>query len=91
MGDYPLTDDDKKELKKKFPNFTFNSLGEYVSFSNKTNKTQWKENDLLFPSSTKTASNSTTAFDPKTQFMKFVCENTKYKDYLDSNDGIFFL
>ena len=22
--------------------------------------------------------------------MKFVCENSKYKDYLDSNDGIFF-
>ena len=90
MGDYPLTDDDKKELKNFFPNFTFNSLGEYVSISDKTNKTQWKENDVLFPSSTKTATNSTTAFDPKTQFMKFVCENTKYKDYLDSNDGIFF-
>ena len=90
MGDYPLTDDDKKELKNFFPNFTFNSLGEYVSISDKTNKTQWKENDVLFPSSTKTATNSTTAFDPKTQFMKFLCENTKYKDYLDSNDGIFF-
>ena len=90
MGDYPLTDDDKKELKKNFPNFSFNSLGEYVAITDKTNKTQWKENDLLFPSATKTATNSTTVFDPKTQFMKFVCENTKYKDYLDSNDGIFF-
>ena len=90
LGDYPLTDDDKKELKKIFPNFSFNSLGEYVSITDKTNKTQWKENDLLFPSSTKKAGNSTTIFDPKTQFMKFVCENSKYKDYLDSNDGIFF-
>ena len=43
MGDYPLTDNEKKELKKFFPNFTFNSLGEYVSISDKTNKTQWKE------------------------------------------------
>ena len=75
---------------KNFPNFSFNSLGEYVSTSNKTNNTQWKQNDLLFPPSTKKAANTTTAFDPKTQFMKFVCENTKYKDYLDSNDGIFF-
>ena len=90
LGDYPLTDDDKKELKKFFPNFSFNSLAEYVSITDKTNKTQWKENDLLFPSSTKKASDSTTIFDPKTQFMKFVCENSKYKDYLDSNDGIFF-
>ena len=90
LGDYPLTDDDKKEIKKNFPNFSFNSLGEYVALTDKTNKTQWKENDLLFPSATKTATNSTTVFDPKTQFMKFVCENTKYKNYLDSNDGIFF-
>ena len=89
-GDYPLTDDDKKELEKNFPNFSFNSLGEYVSISNKTNNTQWKQNDLLFPSSTKKAANTTTVFDPKTQFMKFVCENTKYKDYLDTNNGIFF-
>ena len=57
-GDYPLTDDDKKELEKNFPNFSF--------------------------------SNTTTVFDPKTQFMKFVCENAKYKDYLDTNNGIFF-
>ena len=86
LGYYQLTDDDKKELEKIFPNFTFNTLGEYVSLTDKTNKTQWKENDLLFPSSSKTASD----FDPKTQFMKFVCDNSKYKDYLDSNDGIFF-
>ena len=55
IGDYPLTDNDKKELKKIFPNFSFNSLGEYVALTDKTNKTQWKENDLLFPSATKTA------------------------------------
>ena len=90
IGDYTLTNDDKKELEKTFPNFSFNSLGEYVALTNKTNKTQWKENDLLFPSATETASNSTTIFDPKTQFMKFVCENSKYKDYLDSNNGIFY-
>ena len=90
LGDYPLMDNDKKEIEKEFPNFSFNSLGEYVSLSDKTQRTQWKDNDILFPSATNKSANSTTIFDPKTQFMKFVCENSKYKDYLDSNDGIFY-
>ena len=28
--------------------------------------------------------------DFKTTFMKFVCSNKKYKEYLDSNNGIFY-
>ena len=32
LGDYPLTDADKNELKTNFPNFTFNSLGECFNF-----------------------------------------------------------
>ena len=89
-GDYTLTNDDKKEIEKNFPNFSFNSLGHYIYIGNENKTTQWKENDLLFPSATETASNSSTIFDPKTQFMKFVCENLKYKDYFDSNNGIFY-
>ena len=88
-GDLVLTDNDKKEIEKNFPNFSFNSLAMYF-VGDKDITTQWKQNDLLFPSVTERASNSSTIFDPKTQFMKFVSENVKYKDYLDSNDGVFF-
>ena len=88
FGDYTLTDNDKKEIEKNFPNFSFNSLGQYIADGYKT--TQWKENDIIFPSATETTRNSTNIFDPKTQFMKFVSENVKYKEYLDSNDGVFY-
>ena len=88
-GDYVLTNDDKKKIEKNFPNFSFNSLSMYF-VGLKDIETQWKQNDLLFPSATETPSSSSSIFDPKTQFMKFVSENVKYKDYLDSNDGVFF-
>ena len=88
-GDYVLTNDDKKKIEKNFPNFSFNTLSMYFVGS-KNVTTQWKQNDLLFPSATETPSSSSSIFDPKTQFMKFVSENVKYKDYLDSNDGVFF-
>ena len=87
-GNYVLTDDDKKEIQKNFPNFSFNSLGKYY-VGKKHIDTQWKQNDLLFPSATEISNNSN-IFDPKTQFMKFVSENVKYKDYLNSKDGVFF-
>ena len=90
QGETVLTENDKKEIEKNFPNFSFNSLSRYYT-GPKDIITQWKQNDLLFPSATETASNSSNIFDPKTQFMKFVSENVKYKDYLDSNDGVFFL
>ena len=88
-GEYLLTDNDKKKIEKNFPNFSFNSLSMYYA-GTKQKSTQWKQNDLLFPSANETARNSSSIFDPKTQFMKFVSENVKYKDYLDSNDGVFF-
>ena len=88
FGNLVLTDDDKKEIEKNFPNFSFNSLAMYYVGKKKID-TQWKQNDLLFPSATEISNNSN-IFDPKTQFMKFVSENVKYKDYLDSNDGVFF-
>ena len=91
IGDCPLTDHDKQEINKSFPNFSFNSLGEYASINRRTRNTHWETNDLLFfPSTTFRSGSTTQIFDPKTQFMKFVCENTKYKDYLDTNNGIFY-
>ena len=91
IGDYPLTDHDKQEINKTFPNFSFNLLGEYVSINRTTRNTHWETNDLVFfPSTTYRVGSSTIVFDPKTQFMKFVCEISKYKDYLASNNGIFY-
>ena len=88
-GSYKLTNDDKKKIEKNFPNFSFDSLNMYFA-GRKEIRTQWKPNDLLFPSATETPNSSSSIFDPKTQFMKFVSENVKYKDYLDSNDGVLF-
>ena len=91
ISDYTLTDHDKQEINKSFPNFSYNSLGEYVSRSRHTRNTHWERNDLIFfPSSSYKAGSTVVHFDPKTQFMKFVSENSKYKDYLDSNNGIFY-
>ena len=48
IDDYPLTDHDKQEIEKSFPNFSFNSLGEYVSIDRRTRNTQWEQNDIVF-------------------------------------------
>ena len=91
IGYYKLTDHDKQEINKVFPNFFFSTLGEYVSHSRDTRTTHWETNDLtFFPSTTYRSGSTTVVFDPKTQFMKFVSDNVKYKDYLDSNNGIFY-
>ena len=91
IGYYILTDHDKQEINKVFPNFSFNTLGEYVSHNRETKTTHWETNDLIFfPSTTYRAGSTKVIFDPKTQFMKFVSDNVKYKDYLDSNNGIFY-
>ena len=91
VGDYPLTDHDKQEIEKLYPNFSFNSLGEYVSIDRRTRHTQWETNDLiLFLSTAYRADSTVQIFDPKIQFMKLICSNSKYKDYLDSNNGIFY-
>ena len=91
VGNYQLTDHDRQEIEKDFPNFSFSSLGEYVSTNRRTRTTQWETNDLiLFPSTTFLSGDKTNIFDPKLHFMKFICSNSKYSDYLDSNDGIFY-
>ena len=91
VGDYPLTDHHKKEINKLYPGFSFNSLGEYVSIDRRTRNTQWEGNDLiLFPSTEYRSGSTIKKFDIKEHFMKFLCLDTKYKDYLDSNNGIFY-
>ena len=90
IGYYILTDHDKQEINKVFPNFSFNTLCEYVALNEKGDNVHWETNDLIFPLDSYRTGSTTTVFDPKTQFMKFVSKNVKYKDYLDSNDGVFF-
>ena len=91
IGHYILTDHDKQQINKAYPNFSFNTLGEYVSHSRSTRNTHWEANDLVFfPSTSYRTGSSTVIFDPKTQFMKFISDNVKYKDYLDSNNEIFY-
>ena len=87
-GNHVLTDDDKKTIEKNFPNFSFNTLAKY--YVGKTSiDTQWKPNDLLFPSATETPNSSSNIFDPKTQFMKFVSENMKYKNSIRIMECLF--
>ena len=51
IGWYKLTDHDKQEINKLYPDFSFNTLGEYVSHSPNTQNTKWEIGDLtLFPS-----------------------------------------
>ena len=91
IGWYKLTDHDKQEINKLHPDFSFNTLGEYVSHSRSTRNTKWEIGDLtLFPSTEYKSRGKTKTFDIKKHFMKFVCSNTKYEDYLDSNIGIFY-
>ena len=85
-----MTDHDKQEINKVFPNFFFNTLCEYAAVNDRAKNIHWETNDLIFPLDSYCTGSTSTVFDPKTQFMKFVSDNVKYKDYLDSNNGIFY-
>ena len=91
LGNLILTDDDKKQLNNLLPNFSFKSLAEY-SLKRPTNMvTDWTSNDLLYLSkSLKTAHNEDEMFDLRKKFLTFTCDNKKYKDYLDTGEGVFF-
>ena len=75
----------KQEINKLYPNFSCKYLSEYTSRTSATQRTQWKDDDLIVFPSTKTSQT-----DFKSKFMKFVGSNAKCKDWIDSNDGIFF-
>ena len=92
LGNLILTDDDKKQLNKLLPNFSFKSLAEY-SLKRPTNMvTDWTSNDLFYLSkSLKTAPGHDEMFDLRKKFLMFTCNEKRYKDYLDTGEGVFFL
>ena len=90
-GHYKLTDYDKKEINKLYPNFSFGSLGQYTSIGDKTKNTKWETADLITPPSIEYKKRADALnFDIRGEFMKIICSNRKYKDYLDSNNGVYF-
>ena len=88
VGNYQLTDKDLKSFEWAFPDFSFKYLGEYYG----DGVDDWKTNDIFFPSAADTYSKKyiKSIFDQRKHFMKFVCENKKYKDYFDTSSEIFF-
>ena len=90
IGYYKLTNHDKQEINKVFPNFSFDTLCEYAAVNDNAKDFHWETNDLIFPLHAYRINSPTSVFDQKTQFLKFVSDNVKYKDYFDSNNGIFF-
>ena len=61
VGNYQLTDSDKKSIEKHHPDFSFNSLGEYYG----DGLTDWKQNDIIYPSAPFISFNPTMLLIPK--------------------------
>ena len=84
-GAYTLTTQDKIAINQIYPNFSFNYLSEYEYQGNANRRFQWEEDDLsVFPST----KDDRASF--KKYFMSFVCSKSKYENYLNSNNGIFY-
>ena len=85
VGAYTLTNQDKQAINKLYPNFSFNYLSEFVYKGDGGHRFQWGVNDLfVFPSTRDNRG------DFKNSFLKFVCSKSKYENYLNSNNGIFY-
>ena len=85
IGAYTLTNQDKQAINQLYPNFSFNYLREFVYIGDGRRRFQWGENDLfVFPSIRDNRG------DFKNSFLKFVCSKSKYENYLNSNNGIFY-
>ena len=85
VGAYALTNQDKQAINKLYPNFSFNYLSEFVYKGDGRRRFQWGVNDLfVFPSTRDNRG------DFKNSFLKFVCSKSKYENYLNSNNGIFY-
>ena len=80
-----MTTQDKAAINRLYPNFSFKYLSEFVYKGTSRNRFQWGEDDLFVLPSTKPDKG-----DFKNSFMKFVCSKSKYEDYLNSNNGIFY-
>ena len=89
-GHYKLTDSDKTEIAKYYPNFSFKILGEYVFLKNEKDF-KWGSADLIgTPLIEHKKGNNKLTTNFKKKFVKIICSNTKYKDYLNSKNGVYF-
>ena len=86
LGFYNIIDRDKKRLEKLLPNYSFKRLSKFRG----NGTTEWGSNDIIYPSAKLANPTDKKIFDPKTNFMRILSENKKYKDYLTSNHGVFF-
>ena len=86
VGFYNIIDKDKKQIEKLLPNFSFKRLSKFRG----NGTTDFRNNDIFFPSAKVAHPTDKTIFDPKTNFMRIYSENKKYKDYFTSNHGVFF-
>ena len=86
VGFYNIIDKDKKQIEKLLPNFSFKRLSKFRG----NGTTDFRNNDIFYPSAKAAHPTDKTIFDPKTNFMRIYSEKKKYKDYFTSNHGVFF-
>ena len=90
LGTTTLTNHDRSELNKLHPNFCFNYLSKYESQSRRTCSTNWESDDIFFFPSTEIKKGNTSINDDLKKNLSFECSNDKYKDWLNTSEGIFF-
>ena len=91
IGNYILNDEDQKKINALLPDYSFKSLGQYSLKRGTDIVTDWTSNDLFYLSkSLITATNEDEIFDLQKKFLTFNSDNKKYKDYLDTGEGVFF-
>ena len=85
LGKHVLNDDDKKQINALYPEFSFNHLSEYEL--QKNGSVRWGQDDVtLFPRT----QYHKFGLIKKNDFMIFEVSNKKYKDWLNTDWGIFF-
>ena len=91
LGTTTLATHDRSKLNKLYPNFCFNHLSRYESQNRRTRSTNWEgENIIFFPSTEIKKGNTSINDDLKKKNVSFECSNDKYKDWLNTNEGVFF-
>ena len=89
LGTHTITDDDRKQLNAKYPNYCFNHVSKFQSTSDATRNMLWQKKDVkLFLSTEKKIRYKDK--DIKKDFLEFNISNDKYKDWLNTGKGIFF-
>ena len=92
LGAYTLTDDDRRAINKLYPNYCFNHLSKFESTSTATQRQYWRAYDFTFFPSNEKKINAKNLVDCsiKKKFLEFNISNDKYKDWLNTDKGIFF-